>query len=198
MKKTDKNGQYFLEYGMIIIIVVAALIAMRVYLMRNIQEKYRQTADVFGEGEQFAKGITKVDNFDKPGVNLQASPSNKNLCSATFCTVDSMDKKINGYDVTKGDPPQKKHYMGLLERADLFKDTANQMRAQAAILDENVKYAGISQKSAQLKEQAAFFDNQAAELIQEANNVQIEINKLKTDQAECFSASKVGTYNCSD
>ena len=41
-------------------IFAAALIAMRVFMLRAVQEKYRQSADVFGQGEQYAPGKTQV------------------------------------------------------------------------------------------------------------------------------------------
>lgn len=37
--------------------------AMRSYLLGSMQEKYRQSADVFGEGEQYQEGSTKVMEY---------------------------------------------------------------------------------------------------------------------------------------
>jgi len=37
--------------------------AMRWYILGSIQEKYRQSADVFGEGEQYEEGVTRVTNY---------------------------------------------------------------------------------------------------------------------------------------
>jgi Flp pilus assembly pilin Flp len=54
------KSQTFLEYAVLIGVVAAALVAMRVYMVRVVQEKYRQSADVFGEGEQYQKGVTVV------------------------------------------------------------------------------------------------------------------------------------------
>lgn len=50
-----------MQYAVLIALVAAAFMAMRAYLLGAIQEKYRQSADVFGEGEQYQEGITKVE-----------------------------------------------------------------------------------------------------------------------------------------
>lgn len=58
MQRKNKQAQSFLEYAILIIIVVAALLAMRIYMLRAVQEKYRQNGDVFGEGEQYESEVT--------------------------------------------------------------------------------------------------------------------------------------------
>jgi len=60
MKKKRNKAQSFLEYAVLFIITVAALLAMRVYILRIVQERYRQSADVFGEGEQYDRIATQV------------------------------------------------------------------------------------------------------------------------------------------
>lgn len=54
------KGQSVLAYTILIIIIASALIAMRTYFLRAVQEKYRQTADVFGGGEQYDPAKTKI------------------------------------------------------------------------------------------------------------------------------------------
>lgn len=51
-----KKGQSTLEYGVIIAVIVAALVAMQTYVKRGIQGKMRQSADDIGE--QFSPGYT--------------------------------------------------------------------------------------------------------------------------------------------
>ncbi len=60
MKKRGNKAQSFFEYAVLIIVTAAALLAMRVYMLRIVQERYRQSADVFGEGEQYDKVATRV------------------------------------------------------------------------------------------------------------------------------------------
>jgi len=59
MQKKINKAQSVLEYTILIVIVVAALLAMRIYMLRAVQEKYRQSGDVFGEGEQYERGVTE-------------------------------------------------------------------------------------------------------------------------------------------
>lgn len=56
-----------MEYAVVIAVIAAALMAMRVYFVRAVQERYRQSADVFGEGQQYQEGVTNVtqDNINK-------------------------------------------------------------------------------------------------------------------------------------
>ena len=49
-----------MQYAVLIILVAAAFMAMRSYLLGALQEKYRQSADVFGEGEQYQEGVTRA------------------------------------------------------------------------------------------------------------------------------------------
>ncbi|RJP27427.1 MAG: hypothetical protein C4533_08200 [Candidatus Omnitrophota bacterium] len=63
MKRTVK-GLSTIEYAVFICIFIAALMAMRIYLQRNIQQKYRESADVFGQGEQYALNVTQATDLD--------------------------------------------------------------------------------------------------------------------------------------
>jgi len=60
MKRNNRQGQTVLQYAVLIILVAAAFMAMRSYLLGALQEKYRQSADVFGEGEQYQEGVTRA------------------------------------------------------------------------------------------------------------------------------------------
>lgn len=51
-----KKGQSTLEYGIIIAVVVAALIAMQTYLKRGVQGRLKQASDDIGE--QYSPGYT--------------------------------------------------------------------------------------------------------------------------------------------
>mgnify|MGYP001617146101 CR=1 FL=1 len=58
--KAQSRAQSFTEYAILIGLAVAVLIGIRVYMLRTVQEKFRQAADVFGQGEQYEKGVTQV------------------------------------------------------------------------------------------------------------------------------------------
>ena len=47
------KSQSILGYALLIAIVVAALLAMSVYMKRRIQGSYKKSADVFGQEEQY-------------------------------------------------------------------------------------------------------------------------------------------------
>jgi len=54
--KNDKKAQSTLEYAVVIVCVVAALLAIQVYIKRGIQGRLRSSADSIGE--QYAPGNT--------------------------------------------------------------------------------------------------------------------------------------------
>lgn len=54
----NRRGQSVLEYGLLVMALVAALIAMAVYLRFSLQGRIRESADVFGRGEQYEPGVT--------------------------------------------------------------------------------------------------------------------------------------------
>ena len=47
------KSQLILGYALLIAVVVAALIAMSVYMKRRVQGGYKRSIDVFGQGEQY-------------------------------------------------------------------------------------------------------------------------------------------------
>lgn|GEM_PF-1830356 len=49
-----------MEYAVLFALVAAALVGMRVFFTRAVQEKFRQSADVFGGGEQYSPGRTST------------------------------------------------------------------------------------------------------------------------------------------
>ncbi|MFH1691007.1 MAG: hypothetical protein ABIC68_00335 [Candidatus Omnitrophota bacterium] len=55
-KMLKKRGQSTLEYAVLIVVIIAALIAMQVYLKRGIQGRMRESSDQIGE--QFSPGFT--------------------------------------------------------------------------------------------------------------------------------------------
>ena len=54
----NKKAQSVLEYSLLFMALVAALLAMVVYLRFSFQGRLRQSADVFGKGEQYEPGVT--------------------------------------------------------------------------------------------------------------------------------------------
>lgn len=58
LRYLNKRGQGTLEYAIIIAVVVAALIAMQVYIKRGLQGKLKQSSDEIGE--QYSPGYTSA------------------------------------------------------------------------------------------------------------------------------------------
>lgn len=56
----SNKAQTILVYAALIMIVALALAAMSKYLARSVQGKYRESADVFGGGSQYAPGVTTI------------------------------------------------------------------------------------------------------------------------------------------
>ena len=54
--RLNKKGQSTLEYAVLIVVIIAALIAIQVYLKRGIQGRMRESADQIGE--QYSPGYT--------------------------------------------------------------------------------------------------------------------------------------------
>ena len=52
----SKRGQSTLEYAVLIVVIIGALVAVQVYLKRGIQGRMRESSDQIGE--QFSPGYT--------------------------------------------------------------------------------------------------------------------------------------------
>jgi Flp pilus assembly pilin Flp len=52
-KNRRSLAQSILEYTVVMIVVVAALIAMFGFLKRHLQAKWQESADTFGQGRQY-------------------------------------------------------------------------------------------------------------------------------------------------
>ena len=58
LNKRRKKGQSTLEYAILIIIIIGALLSIQVYIKRGIQGRLKQAADDIGD--QFSPGQTNV------------------------------------------------------------------------------------------------------------------------------------------
>lgn len=53
----SKRGQSTLEYAVLVVVIIGALIAMQVYVKRGVQGRLRESTDQIGE--QFSPGYTE-------------------------------------------------------------------------------------------------------------------------------------------
>ena len=86
-----KKGQSTLEYAIIIAVVVAALLAMQVYIKRGVQGKLRSSTDDIGE--QYSPGITTGAYTTTTGSTTHESRVSGGV---TTTTIDRGDQEITG------------------------------------------------------------------------------------------------------
>lgn len=182
MKRKNKS-QSFLEYSVVIIVIAAALVAMRVYLVRSVQEKYRQSADVFGEGEQYAQGITQSTETKSQDPGPIQPYNNRDTCDNILAIVEALQNEINGYNTPAGcKPPNCEHVDGLLEVASKYETEARNLDAQIAILLQNK----MNTQVAPLRESARVLREKATYLREKAAEKQAQISDWQTSRPECF------------
>ncbi len=56
----NNRAQMSILYAVLIALLTLAMVAMSRYLMRSVQGKYRDTADVFGSGTQYEPKVTST------------------------------------------------------------------------------------------------------------------------------------------
>jgi len=61
MRKLNPKAQSLISYAVLIAVLVAALLAMSTLIRYSVQGKFRQAADVFGGGEQYALELTTAE-----------------------------------------------------------------------------------------------------------------------------------------
>jgi len=52
-KKTGNKGAFSLEYAILLVILIAALVSISVYVKRGICGRFKQAGDTFGYGRQY-------------------------------------------------------------------------------------------------------------------------------------------------
>jgi len=68
LRMLRKRGQSTLEYAVLIVVIIAALIAMQVYLKRGLQGRLRESSDQIGE--QFSPGYTVSNRVTTSGSTV--------------------------------------------------------------------------------------------------------------------------------
>lgn len=167
MKKLIR-GQSFLEYSVIIIVIAAALIAMRVYLVRSVQEKYRQSADVFGEGEQYAQGVTQTTE-NRSTTDITPPTDGRDVCPNILAQIDRLRQE--NADLLK-------------TAADLDRTVAG-MRAQAQILLKS-GFKGTAAQANQLLQRAQELAEEANSFRQRVIDNNQTIANLTASYPDCF------------
>ncbi|MBP7215888.1 MAG: hypothetical protein KBA46_01240 [Candidatus Omnitrophica bacterium] len=181
MRGRHEKAQSFLQYGLLIIFLVASFLAIRTYMTRGIQDRYRQAADVFGQGEQYAPGVTRVYNFATlPDVVIdgddveQTCAALMNRALAAQAQIANNDNAINS----------------LNERAASLEAQAHQMmypdnifiRFFNALFNRDYREA-----AEQLNDQAKEMREEAERLQGDSDDLQAQIDSDRAQRPECFS-----------
>lgn len=161
MKRKNK-AQSFLGYTLLIIVVAVALLAMRTYLVRSVQEKYRQSADVFGEGEQYAPGSTQVIE-DRSSVDIPELPEQgPEFCSNIIGQIEQLNQQNRDS----------------LQTASSLDGTVMELRRQARDL--------TAKQASELLQRAQELADQAIALRQSVITNNQTIAQLTADYPDCF------------
>jgi predicted nucleic acid-binding Zn-ribbon protein len=192
MKKHGNRSQTFTEYAILIAVVAAVLFGMRIYMERAVQQKFRESADVFGEGEQYAKGVTRAIYNDGPGPTPITPPSGKDICPGLLSKIDVLEGEIKD----------------LNERAAAFEqsalnlnNSATDLNAQIPLLREQARQLRIQADGYEAQADAKDADalgkrNQAKALNAQADDKQKEIDDYKKNYPFCFPGGCVSS--CAD
>lgn len=186
-----------MEYAVLISVLVAGLIAMRVYMLRAVQEKYRQSADVFGGGQQYAKLTTEVEDSDGPLLSIVTQDTQDwDPCAQAAGIVAKLQREIEGSDYYKpgheNDPKYKQHKPGLQEDLDSLKSSLNSLNASRGALDKLPPLQGTQDVQAgvspeDLDKQAVQINNQLKKLEDDLKQLSDKRDKL-VDEDETISA----------
>lgn len=102
INKRRKKGQSTLEYAVLIIIIIGALLSIQVYIKRGIQGRLKSATDDIGD--QFSVGNTNVfkvhtvrsNTLDQFGISGQGVSKTTLLTAET--TVDTMSSNVLNVD----------------------------------------------------------------------------------------------------
>ncbi len=158
MRKRNRlaKAQGFIEYAVVIAVVAAALVTTKTYFTRAVMEKHRQGADVLGQGEQYALGVTRDVDVDPQGIDY----------GTNVVTQPEVDCGV------------------VNNRVNTLQGAVDSLRAQANTLEQSENGIGIipggtSEGAERLREQADALRAQADEK-------EAEIAQYRTDYPDCF------------
>jgi len=91
-KLLGKKGQSTLEYAVLIVVIIVALIAMQTYLKRGIQGRVRESSDQIGE--QFSPGYTTSNRT----MSTFSNSTEVNDGSSTTTTIANQWQNRSGWE----------------------------------------------------------------------------------------------------
>jgi len=91
LRMLRKRGQSTLEYAVLIVVIIAALIAMQVYLKRGLQGRLRESSDQIGD--QFSPGYTVSNKVMSSGSAVTES---RQAGGAVTTTITNQWQNVTG------------------------------------------------------------------------------------------------------
>ncbi len=91
-RKLTSKGQSTLEYAVLIVVIIAALIAMQVYLKRGVQGRMRESSDQIGD--QFSPGYTQSNRVRTTYTNSME----RTTAYDTTTQIQNQYQNVTGYE----------------------------------------------------------------------------------------------------
>lgn len=185
------SAQTIISYAIIMVVVLAAVWMMKPYLTRVFQEKYRQSADTVGGGEQFDPG--SASNYTSTSWY-----NNKEMCPEVKKKAERWEKEIE--TLQQQIDRLKKEIETLKQQIKLMEQRIQELEAQAARLDAagyveeaaNLRNNIIPDLKAQIeiwKVEIKKREDKIQKLIPEILALQQKIDQLKAEFPQCFEGS---------
>lgn len=95
LNKKRRKGQSTLEYAILIIIIIGALLSIQVYVKRGVQGRFKQAADDIGD--QFSPGntnVTHITTTTSATLDTFSAGVTESTLTANESTIETMDSKV--------------------------------------------------------------------------------------------------------
>lgn len=191
MRKTVKmqnKAQGLLAYMIFIAVIAGALITMKFFLQRTVQEKYRQSSDVWGEGEQYEPNRTTGGMSGSTWKNRkelcpEAEAKMAGLTAALSNLFQRIQKLLYEIEDLEG------RAVALESRAADAQAQADRLREELLIpeaLEVEKIIKPLKDEAKKLTDQAKKRKEKIKTLNEEIKNLQKKIQQLKDFNPDCF------------
>lgn len=187
MRRKNK-AQSILTYLFLIVAAVVAILAMRIFLSRTVQEKYRQSFDVWGEGEQYKHGSTAAQYWGSSWENIKLK------CPEVQSQVEALEKQIITLEA---------RIIELEREAEFFLARAAALRNRAADVQREVdrlRQRGLDDEANRLAQMIPHLLNEAEEMErlaqerrqkaqqcrEDIERIKQQIQEIKANYPQCF------------
>jgi hypothetical protein len=195
------KAQTFVEYAMLIGVLVAVMVGMRVYFTRSVQAKYRVAGDSFAAGEQFEPGVTVVENLDVanplPGaVTVERGDPAKilaeKIADLRYELYEKPYEDLNIYELTEAERTMiglsadsgSEDVFGLVGYRDVLRVRASEVDTLAEYLKTSLEAATPEGRSGTLTENIEQLRKSADNLRLQATDTHAEIVRKEAELAE--------------